>query len=77
MVNNVIETRMISVLDNDDKDNYHNFVIKRKVKENKISKFQGDNCSKRLDQHLLTNILQWWKYWDLLAEKLIFVIPQN
>ena len=49
---------MISVLDNDDKDNYHNFVIKRKVKENKISKFQGDNCSKRLDQHLLTNILQ-------------------
>ena len=77
MVNNVIETRMISVLDNDDKDNYHNFVIKRKVKENKISKFQGDNCSKRLDQHFLTNILQWWKYWDLLAEKLIFVIPQN
>ena len=58
MANNVIETRMNSVLDNDDKDNYHNFVIKRKVKENKISKFKGENRSKSLDQHLFINILQ-------------------
>ena len=49
---------MNSVLDNDDKDNYHNFVIKRKVKENNISKFQGENRSKSSDQHLFINILQ-------------------